>query len=99
MALLRFWGLVLSANLVGTAIFAGLLSIPGLFDACSSSGTLRGHRRRERERAVWPTVVKAILSGWLIALMIWLLPGAKSARLFVILLLTYVVSVGRVSRM
>jgi formate/nitrite transporter FocA (FNT family) len=29
--------------------------------------------------------------------MIWLLPGAKSARLFVILLLTYVVAIGRFS--
>jgi formate-nitrite transporter family protein len=29
--------------------------------------------------------------------MVWLLPSAKSARLFVILLLTYVVAVGRFS--
>ena len=42
----------------------------------------------------WPTLVKAILAGWLIALMIWLLPSARSARLFVIMLLTYVVAIG-----
>ena len=38
--------------------------------------------------------VKSVLAGWLIALMVWLLPSARSARLFVILLLTYVVALG-----
>ena len=36
-----------------------------------------------------------MLAGWLIALMVWLLPSARSARLFVIILLTYVVALGR----
>jgi formate/nitrite transporter FocA (FNT family) len=95
-ALLRFWGLVLSANLVGTAIFAGILSIPGLFTHAQLQ-TLSDIAAESVSGSFWPTVVKAILSGWLIALMIWLLPAAKSARLFVILLLTYVVAVGRFS--
>jgi formate/nitrite transporter FocA (FNT family) len=34
------------------------------------------------------------MAGWLIAFMVWLLPGAGSARLFVIMLLTYVVALG-----
>jgi formate/nitrite transporter FocA (FNT family) len=38
--------------------------------------------------------VKSVLAGWLIALMVWMLPSARSARLFVILLLTYVVALG-----
>ena len=38
-----------------------------------------------------------MLAGWLIALMVWLLPSAKSARLFVIILLTYVVAIGQFS--
>lgn len=42
----------------------------------------------------WPTAIKAIFAGWLIALMIWLLPSARSARLLVIMLLTYVVALG-----
>ena len=40
---------------------------------------------------------KSIFAGWLIALMIWLLPSARSARLLVIMLLTYVVAIGRFS--
>jgi formate/nitrite transporter FocA (FNT family) len=45
----------------------------------------------------WPTVIKAILAGWLIALMVWLLPSAMTAKLFVIMLLTYIVGIGRFS--
>ena len=45
----------------------------------------------------WVTMLKAIFAGWLIALMVWLLPSSGSARLFVILLLTYVVGLGHLS--
>ena len=49
------------------------------------------------ESPFWVTMLKAIFAGWLIALMVWLLPSAGSARLFVILLLTYVVALGHLS--
>ncbi len=39
--------------------------------------------------------LKAIFAGWLIAMMVWLLPSARSARLLVIMLLTYVVALAR----
>jgi formate/nitrite transporter FocA (FNT family) len=42
----------------------------------------------------WPTAIRAVFAGWLIALMIWLLPSARSAGLLVIMLLTTVVAVG-----
>ena len=42
----------------------------------------------------WPTAIRAVFAGWLIALMIWLLPSARSARLLVIMLLTYIVALG-----
>ena len=42
----------------------------------------------------WPTAIRALFAGWLIALMIWLLPSARSARLLVIMLLTYIVALG-----
>jgi formate/nitrite transporter FocA (FNT family) len=35
-----------------------------------------------------PTFLRAILAGWLIALMVWLLPAADSARSFVIIAIT-----------
>ncbi len=38
------------------------------------------------------TLATAALSGWLIALMVWLLPGAGPARPLIIVALTYVVA-------
>ena len=92
-ALLRFWAIVLGANLLGTLVFARLLAIDGLFSepvrtALSEIG------RNAVSGPFWPTAIKAMFAGWLIALMVWLLPSARSARLLVIMLLTYVVAIG-----
>jgi len=95
-ALLRFWGIVLGANILGTFIFARLISIGGLFPGAVRSA-LEDLARDSVAGAFWPTLTKAMFAGWLIALMIWLLPSARSARLLVIMLLTYVVAIGRFS--
>jgi len=35
----------------------------------------------------------AIFAGWLVALMVWLLPAAETARVVIIMLLTYMISI------
>jgi formate/nitrite transporter FocA (FNT family) len=93
---LRFWVVVLSSNLVGSFIFAGLISISGVFpDSIESS--LGSIARDAISGAFFPTFVKALLAGWMIALMVWLLPSAKSAKILVIIIVTYVVGIGRFS--
>lgn len=94
LSLLRMWSIVLAANLLGTSAFAYLVAREGVFpapvhDALSSIGqeVLAG--------PTGPKILKAILAGWLIALMVWLLPSARSARILVILLLTYVVAIAQ----
>jgi formate/nitrite transporter FocA (FNT family) len=37
--------------------------------------------------------MRAIFAGWLIALMVWLLPGAESARVSIIIIITYLVGI------
>ena len=44
-----------------------------------------------------PTTLKAMLAGWMIALMVWVLPSAGFSGLFVIVLMTYVISLGHFS--
>lgn len=95
-ALLRLWALVLAANLVGTFVFAALISPPGLFAAPVHAALMETAAETVRGE-FGPTFLKAVFAGWLIALMVWLLPSARSARIFVILLLTYAVAVGRFS--
>jgi formate/nitrite transporter FocA (FNT family) len=90
-ATLRLWAIVLAANIVGTWLFAVALVIvqplppeaaPSL--AQLAEETVTGTFAR--------TVMRGIFSGWLIALMVWLLPSARSAKLLVIVLITYLVS-------
>ena len=54
---------------------------------------------REALGAGFGTVVlRAIFAGWLIALMVWLLPAAESSRISVIVIITYVVGLGGFSQ-
>jgi formate/nitrite transporter FocA (FNT family) len=92
----RLWGIVLFFNLVGTVIFAGLLQIPGVFSPDVIESLMKVSKvPLSGEFGV--TVVRAMFAGWLIALMVWLLPSARSARLLTILLVTYTVAVSKLS--
>jgi formate/nitrite transporter FocA (FNT family) len=95
-AVLRFWAIVLVANLTGTALFALLLMQKGMF-ASEVDASLASIARVSVGVPFSSTLLKAMLAGWLIALMAWLLPSARSARLFVIMLLTFVVAIGGLS--
>jgi formate/nitrite transporter FocA (FNT family) len=92
----RLWGLVLFGNIIGTLIFAAILQIPGVFtdDVVSALGVLS---KQPFSGTFTVTVVRAVFAGWLIALMVWLLPSARSARLVTILLITYMVAISKLS--
>ncbi len=96
LALLRFWAVVLAGNLAGTFVFAALISLPDVFPAPVTQA-LVDVGAEAVAGAFWPTVFKSLLAGWLIALMVWMLPAARSARILVIIILTYVVSIGHLS--
>ena len=93
-AMLRLWGAVLVANLVGTIAFAAFISVPDLFGP-TVVASLRHVAAAALHDPFLITMLKAVLSGWLIAIMVWLLPGAGPARLTLIIALTYVVAVGQ----
>jgi formate/nitrite transporter FocA (FNT family) len=95
-SVLRFWAIVLSANLVGALIFAALIAPPGLFPAPVYQA-LVDTGREAVGGGFLATMARSILAGWLIALMVWILPSTRSARLLVILILTYVVALGHFS--
>ena len=67
-ATIKFWLVVLSCNLVGTMLIAAFISINGLFpDEVHRS--LMSFAHDGMSGAFWPTFFKAILAGWLIAVM------------------------------
>lgn len=88
----RLWGIVLCANLLGTLAFAVALSSASLVDANSISalGSIAVHAL---DGGFWNTLLRAIFAGWLIALMVWLLPVAESGRVIVIIIITYLVGI------
>jgi formate/nitrite transporter FocA (FNT family) len=90
---LRLWALVLIANIVATWVIAAVLAHTDVFtpDVKAAFSEISRHAIAE---PFGTTFLKGIFAGWLIALMVWLLPGAGSARLIVILIITYVVALG-----
>jgi formate/nitrite transporter FocA (FNT family) len=92
-AVVLFWNIVLAANLAGTTLFAWLLVQPHLFDS-GVEAAMRHFGGLATQGEFVPTLLRAILSGWIIALMAWVLPSARSARFFVIVFLTYLVGLG-----
>lgn len=92
----RLWTVVLTANIFGTFIFGWLLSHEALFDP-EVNQALKSLAAEAIKDPFWPMLIKAILAGWLIALMVWLIPGAGPSRLLLIIILTYVVAIAHFS--
>jgi formate-nitrite transporter family protein len=86
----RLWTTVFVANLAGGFLFAAAMAKTAAVDD--------GVRRSMTEIAAGSMaggfgsiLLRGIFAGWLIALMVWLLPFAEAARVWVIIILTYVV--------
>jgi formate/nitrite transporter FocA (FNT family) len=88
--LVRLWVVVLVANLVGTALFAW---------AAASTEAFRPEVRQAyleiaRESAAVSfgnAILRGVFAGWLIALVVWLMPFAETWRVAVIVVLTWLV--------
>jgi formate/nitrite transporter FocA (FNT family) len=92
----RLWSIVLAANWIGALLFALAIAHSGAF----SPGANRAFLDLGKETLsydFWTVVVKGVFAGWLIALMVWLLPSAQNNRVAVIMLVTYVVGLGGLS--
>jgi formate/nitrite transporter FocA (FNT family) len=94
LATLRVWSIVLAANLIGTFIFALIASVPGTFTDAAHAAMVDMSMEMVA-LPFWQGVARAGFAGWLIGLMVWLLPASGSARPLIIVLLTYVVAMCR----
>jgi formate-nitrite transporter family protein len=91
--MVRLWGVVLAANLVGTYLFALCVAKIPMFEP-KIQDALVAVSRDGLGAGFWIVTMRAIFAGWLIALMVWLLPGAESARVSIIIILTYLIGLG-----
>lgn len=84
------WLVVLVTNLVGAFLFALVLGTTDAFrpevrEAFAALG------REALEGTFSTMLLRAVFAGWLIALMVWMLPAAEAAHVFVIVVMTWIV--------
>lgn len=92
----RLWSIVFIANIAGAFLFAfGISNIsifePEVYQQFNeiALGTVSS--------GFQVTFFRAIFAGWLIALIIWLLPFAEQARIWIIIIITYMIGLGEFS--
>jgi formate/nitrite transporter FocA (FNT family) len=87
---MKLWVTVLVANLVGTWLFAEAIAHGHVLSAAvgESLDTLASGALAPSAPALF---VRAIASGWMIALMVWMLPAASGSTPFVVFLMTWLI--------
>lgn len=91
--MLRLWGIVLAGNLVGCFLFAAFFAFSdALTPAVAAAAQGVGAKMMANSPA--EMFVKGIVSGWLIAALVWMLPSAEGTEIFVITLITYLIALG-----
>src|SRR5690348_15755752 len=90
---LRLWVVVLAANLAGALAIAWVLGNTAAFEP-NVKQAFEGIARESAGVSFGLALLRGIFAGWLIAFMVWLLPFAESARVAVIVGLTWLVGLG-----
>lgn len=91
--LLRLWGIVLLGNLVGTIFVAWVMLELPIFDHKTDIAFLE-IGRKVMENDMGQMFAKGIISGWMIATLVWMIPSAENAKIWVIVLITYLMALG-----
>jgi formate/nitrite transporter FocA (FNT family) len=92
----RLWAVVLAANLVGALLFAVVVARTELFEPAVHDAFMEIGRKAV-SHGFWLTALKGVFAGWLIALLVWMLPAAESSHVLVIIVMTWLVGVGEFS--
>ncbi|KQZ86456.1 MULTISPECIES: formate/nitrite transporter family protein [unclassified Pseudomonas] len=91
--LLRLWGVVLVGNLCGTLLVAYVMLELPIFDSKTDVAFLDiGRKIMENDPS--KMFAKGIVSGWMIATMVWMIPSMESAKMWIIILITYLMALG-----
>ncbi|EJK99431.1 MULTISPECIES: formate/nitrite transporter family protein [Pseudomonas] len=91
--LLRLWGVVLVGNLCGTLLVAYVMLHLPIFDKPTDQAFLE-IGRKVMENDTGQMFAKGIISGWMIATMVWMIPSMESAKMWIITLITYLMALG-----
>jgi formate/nitrite transporter FocA (FNT family) len=90
----RLWSIVLLANLAGTLFSATFCSFAPVISPELKTGML-DISRQLMEHDWLDMFFKGVSAGFLIAAMVWILPGANTAQFYVVVLMTYLIAAGQ----
>jgi len=96
MKVLKLWGLVLASNIAGTWAIGYGLAHTAIFEPKIADAFLE-LSRHTIDGTFSATFARAVFAGWLIALMMWLLPATEGSRAHLVMIMTYVVALGEFS--
>lgn len=91
--LFRLWGVVLFGNLCGTLLVAYVMLNLPIFDSQTDKAFLE-IGRKVMENDVIHMFSKGIVSGWMIATMVWMIASMEAAKIWIIVLITYLMALG-----
>lgn len=91
--LLRLWSVVLLGNLAGTLLVAWVMLELPIFDSKTDVAFLEVGRK-VMKNDISQMFAKGIVSGWMIATMVWMIPSMEHAKIWIILMITYLMALG-----
>ncbi|EIZ8957863.1 formate/nitrite transporter family protein [Cronobacter sakazakii] len=91
--LLRLWGVVLLGNIVGTGLAALAFEFMPIFDETTRDAFVT-IGMEVMHNTPGEMFANAIISGWIIATMVWMFPSAGAAKIVVIILMTWLIALG-----
>ena len=89
----RLWAIVLAANLAGT-LFAALFCAYAPVLTPEIYGGMLTVSQGLLDFSWWEMLFRAIAAGFLMAAMVWLMPGAERSQFQVIILMTWLIAAG-----
>jgi formate-nitrite transporter family protein len=92
----KLWTVVLTANIVGTFIFALFVARVHFLDPSIQQSLLEISQAHVGP-SFFSVLLRAVFAGWLIALMVWMLPDAATSRVVVIIIMTYLIGAAGLS--
>jgi len=90
---LRLWTVVFVANTIGTLLFGLVLGRLAVVEP-ETHRALSEIAQESMKFDFWVTLLHAVYAGWLIALLVWMLPGAEYGKFPVIVLMTWLIGAG-----
>ncbi|MCL2899510.1 formate/nitrite transporter family protein [Brenneria tiliae] len=87
----RLWGLVLGGNLAGTALAALAFTHMPVFDGATRDALIE-LSLKVMKNSPGEMFSNAVVSGWIIATMVWMLPRSGSAKIWIIIIMTWLIA-------